>query len=308
MNEFFITRPATFDTQKSQPLVLFFAKKRLRSISMAREIRSFGVGVNLVDTQREFIRVLKSREILMIILEDELVRSSNIDSELFYGLLSMTKVPIKIGVGEDEELQKIKNIDFDSILSSQYSMDFALNEIEVYCEACKIIQSSQNRVKSFANSDFDMEKFQEKIQEELQHKNRKISSLYMQIIEYKNRLKRSFSEWESLGFSLTDDKIRRFHFSLKSYSKEVNNNWEIFSEHFVEVHPAFFDKLKKMAPNLSDENLKMCAYIKMGIGNHEIAKYMNILHGSVKRAQVRIKKKLNLRQEVSLRNYIQDIH
>ena len=244
----------------------------------------------------------------MLILEHELVEKSHLSADFFYGLLSIIKIPITIGMGKEEVLSSFKSIDFDYVLDDESSTDQIVKELAVYCEACKIIQESKDRIKQFTDFNFNSEQLHEKIQEELQNKNRRISSLYMQILEYKNRLKRSYQEWEALGFSLSNDKVRRFHSSLKQYAKDVDNDWDLFSEHFVEVHPSFFNDLKNLASNLSNENLKMCAYIKIGMNNHEIANYMNILVSSVKRSQVRIKGKLKLPKQTSLRKYINTVY
>jgi hypothetical protein len=302
-----LTRDTIFEGNNNNTLIIYFAKKKLQSLNITKGIEEYGAKIHLVDTQNEFISILKKKKPLMLIIEDALVLDNNLNEELFYGLLSVSKIPIIIGIGEENKLSKIKSINFDSILSPNDTLENTLNVLQVFCEACKIISSSESRIKKFSDFNFKEEELHSKIQEELQHKNRRISALYMQIIEYRKMFKKSFNEWRALDFSLADDKTRRFHFSLKSFAKEVESEWDTFSEHFVEVHPSFFEKLKNLASNLSDENLKMCAYIKMGIGNHEIANFMNIQYGSVKRAQVRIKNKLQLDKDLSLRNFIKNL-
>ena len=46
-------------------------------------------------------------------------------------------------------------------------------------------------------------------------------------------------------------------------SLNIDNEWDKFKMHFEKVHPNFFEKLKQKCPDLTDENLKLCAYIKM---------------------------------------------
>ena len=46
------------------------------------------------------------------------------------------------------------------------------------------------------------------------------------------------------------------------------NNWDKFKMHFEEVHPSFFTKLKEKHPNLTENELRLCAYCKMNISKH----------------------------------------
>ncbi len=82
--------------------------------------------------------------------------------------------------------------------------------------------------------------------------------------------------------NLIDDNIRN------------ENDWEMFKLHFEEVHPNFFLNLKKEHPSLTQNNLKLCAYIKIGLSNKEISRIFNVNPDSIKTAKKRLKKKLNL--------------
>jgi hypothetical protein len=73
---------------------------------------------------------------------------------------------------------------------------------------------------------------------------------------------------------------------------------------FEEVHPDFFSKLKKAHPALSSNDIKHCACIKMNFETKEIARFFNIKASSVQIGRVRLKKKMNLSDEVDLRSYI----
>lgn len=307
MKNYLKAKQSTFDILIKSPLIVFFSKKKSSSIKLVNKINQKDIKATLVDTLKELLKLLKSQRTLMVIIDDDLVTEYGAKAYFLYGFLSLTKVPIVLVIGDEEKLNKIEDINFDTVISETTPIEEKLDEIDVFCEACKIILTSEDRVRMFSDTNLNSDELQLKIQQELQQKNRRISSLYMQILEYKNILKKCYSDWESLNLSMDDDDVRKYHFSLKSLTHDVRNEWDIFSEHFVEVHPSFFKKLTNIAPELSEENLKMCAYIKMGISNTEIANYMNILHASVKRAQLRIKKKLNLPENKTLRKYIYEL-
>jgi hypothetical protein len=70
---------------------------------------------------------------------------------------------------------------------------------------------------------------------------------------------------------------------IKNISKKLNrvsthidqnfvtdNNWEQFEMHFNQLNPNFLVKLKKEFPELTQTNMKLCAYLRMNLGSKEI--------------------------------------
>ena len=84
----------------------------------------------------------------------------------------------------------------------------------------------------------------------------------------------------------------------------AENEWDNYKMHFEKVHPHFFKNLKKKAKNLTEENLKMCAFIKMGMTTKQIANLLNVANSSIIVNRHRLKKKLKLSDKESLTNYI----
>ena len=82
---------------------------------------------------------------------------------------------------------------------------------------------------------------------------------------------------------------------------DVDNSWEVFKMHFDEVHPDFFAILTEKYKSLSIRDLKLCAYLRIGMDNHEMTKVLNISNGSVRTALFRLKKKMGLAESDNLR-------
>lgn len=101
---------------------------------------------------------------------------------------------------------------------------------------------------------------------------------------------------ETLDTFLLDQDITLIK-SLKSeikFDKKVEQDWDNFKKHFESVHPNFLMGMKTNYPSLTQNNLKLAAYIKMGLDNKEIANLMSITIESVKSAKKRLKKKLGV--------------
>ncbi len=98
--------------------------------------------------------------------------------------------------------------------------------------------------------------------------------------------------------------------SLKEMRKTIadsislDNSWDSFIHRFKDVHPQFFDRLKNENPNLTINDLKLSAYLKIGMSNKEIANVSHLTLGSVKSSINRLKKKLELGPDDSVRDYM----
>lgn len=84
-------------------------------------------------------------------------------------------------------------------------------------------------------------------------------------------------------------------------------DWENFRIHFEQVHPQFFDKLKNTNKELTINDLRHCAYIRMNLATKEIAGMLNVSDRSVQTARYRIKKKLMLSHDIDLSSYLHEL-
>lgn len=95
--------------------------------------------------------------------------------------------------------------------------------------------------------------------------------------------------------------------SLVKNGLTMDNQWEVFQKHFNNVHPSFFDFLNKTYPELTNNDLKACAYIRMNLSSKEVATLTNVSPKSVTMHRYRLKKKLHLNKDDSLKNFLFDI-
>ncbi|MEM9339139.1 MAG: hypothetical protein AAGA66_10450 [Bacteroidota bacterium] len=63
-------------------------------------------------------------------------------------------------------------------------------------------------------------------------------------------------------------------------------------------------RLKADYPKLTNHDLKLSAYLKIGIDNKQLASMIGIDHHSAKNSVYRLKKKIQLEPDVELREFI----
>lgn len=85
---------------------------------------------------------------------------------------------------------------------------------------------------------------------------------------------------------------------------EEDRSDEHFLMHFEGMHRGFFTEVRKRTRNLTSNDLNLIAYIKMGMSNREVAQMAGVEVGTVKTNLNRLKKKLELSPDDSLRQYV----
>lgn len=97
---------------------------------------------------------------------------------------------------------------------------------------------------------------------------------------------------------------------LKSIDREIetlieeNKSKDKFQELFASIDPEFFKKLSAVNSKLTPLDLKHCAFIKMNLDNYELKRVLNVEMKSIQMTRYRLKKKLKLTEDDSLREFI----
>lgn len=100
----------------------------------------------------------------------------------------------------------------------------------------------------------------------------------------------------------TRKKLKEIIYDLSRYSERSTG--EDFRIYFEEVHPGYLKKLSHAYPHLSDTDLRMCAYLFLGMSTKEIASLTFREVRSVESSRNRLRKKLNLPVEANLKDFL----
>src|SRR5690606_35616053 len=97
--------------------------------------------------------------------------------------------------------------------------------------------------------------------------------------------------------------------SRKMSQRMVDEEYmQAFEVNFEKVHQDYFNHQKLNFPELTQKELRLCAFVKMTLTNKDIAPMLNISVRGVETARYRIRKKLNLEHENNLLEYLEDIN
>jgi AraC family chitin signaling transcriptional activator len=144
----------------------------------------------------------------------------------------------------------------------------------------------------------------EKLQQEIESKNRELAISTMSLIK-KNEFLNSIKS-ELNYFSQENKDVKKV---IKIIDKNLNSNddWKFFEEAFNNADQDFFKKIKSNHSSLTPDDLRLCAYLRLNLSSKEIAPLFNISPKSVEVKRYRLRKKMDLPNETNLTNYILEI-
>ncbi len=147
-----------------------------------------------------------------------------------------------------------------------------------------------------------------RLERELKKQHRELAAASLQLTALKDQLTRVHNEMAIITSqnkaNPTNPALRKIQQELEQYQGD-DTNWEAFEEHFNILHSDFFSKLREAFPQLSIADLKMCAFLKMGLSNKEIAQRLNLSVRGVETRRYRLGKKMDTTDQVRLADYLQ---
>ena len=140
---------------------------------------------------------------------------------------------------------------------------------------------------------------EQQMQNELEFKESQLSAMTLQMLQ-KNELMQELKEKLE---SPNDPSVQ------KIISKGLNQDkeWSDFNTHFESLNKNFYARLKQAYPDISPNDLRICALIKLNMSIKEMAGILNISPDSVKTARYRLRKKLQLNTEDNLTDFIMNL-
>ena len=166
-------------------------------------------------------------------------------------------------------------------------LDKAQKELEL-----KELESSQTIIK--INN--------EKLRNDIENKNRELAISTMNIIKKNEFL-------SSIKTELMKSDVNENSSVVKIIDKNLNNtdDWKMFQEAFNNADKDFLKKMKSLHSDLTPNDLRLCAYLRLNLSSKEIAPLLNISPRSVEVKRYRLRKKMSLPHDANLTNYILEV-
>lgn len=148
------------------------------------------------------------------------------------------------------------------------------------------------------------------LEEEIRHKNQELASTTMHLVQRSEMIHKLRNQLEKLQKEVKEAPAKKQVdglIRLLSQDDELAREWDQFAHHFDQVHSDFLKRLKTEFPQLTSNDQKLCAYLRMNLATKEIAPLMNISIRGVEVGRYRLRKKLNLDTQVDLNEFMMNV-
>jgi len=129
----------------------------------------------------------------------------------------------------------------------------------------------------------------------LDHKNREMTTKVLYLYQKNELVDNVISQLKELQINVKSENKPIVKKVIKNLSEVINqDSWKEFELRFNEVHQEFYNKLETQFPELTPNEHRLCAFLKLNMTSKEISSLTGQSNRSVDVARTRLRKKLML--------------
>ncbi|RAW00608.1 two-component regulator propeller domain-containing protein [Pseudochryseolinea flava] len=146
----------------------------------------------------------------------------------------------------------------------------------------------------------------QKLNDELATKSKELTNYTLLIVQKNKLLDELKKKLKDVVRNPGSSNLRDFRnlVQMINYNFSPEKEWKEFNANFNRIHKGFTDTLKEKFPELTSNDLRLCALYRIDIPTKDIAEAMGISQTSVKMARYRLRKKLNLSPEEDIHDFL----
>ena len=140
----------------------------------------------------------------------------------------------------------------------------------------------------------------EKLNQKIDGKNRELAISTMSMIKKNQFLSKIKKDLNNI------DSVSKVSLVIKIIDRHLNNtdDWKFFEEAFNNADKDFLKKVKDIHPTLTNNDLRLCAYLRLNLSSKDIAPLLNITLSSVEIKRYRLRKKMHLTKNEGLTDHL----
>jgi PAS domain S-box-containing protein len=153
-----------------------------------------------------------------------------------------------------------------------------------------------------------MEREMERINSELETNQKSMTAATLKLIQNSERDTQTIEQLGEIEKNTTLAGKTAINSLISNYKRSsYNSNWEEFEILFEKVHSSFYENLSARYPDLTANERKMCAFLKLNMSNKDIAQITFQSDDALKKARLRLRQKLGIDRETNLVAFMQSI-
>jgi PAS domain S-box-containing protein len=153
-----------------------------------------------------------------------------------------------------------------------------------------------------------MEREMERINSELETNQKSMTAATLKLIQNSERDTQTIEQLEEIEKNTNPAGKTAINNLISNYKRaSYNSNWEEFEILFEKVHSSFYENLSARYPDLTANERKMCAFLKLNMSNKDIAQITFQSDDALKKARLRLRQKLGIDRETNLVAFMQSL-
>ena len=227
-----------------------------------------------------------------------------------YDIKQLTKLKMQNEFDEILRQNEIERIYQEAEYKNRELKYFAVTIVSVLSAIILVLlyvnQKNKNAKLKLKEENLVLEKI--KLNQDLEYKKKELVSNLMYLME-KNEFITSISkkliELKPDAKKDNKDLIQQIINEIRQNSS--NKMWEEFEVRFKEVHTRFYNELHKAHPDLTPNEVKICAFLRLNMSTKEISAITHQSVKSINMARFRLRKKLDIDRDENLISYLNSL-
>jgi len=222
----------------------------------------------------------------------------------------------KISLLENQKkINSVKNITYISVIILiivfiLLTVIFYKNKIKRKNELIEKNRKINDTEKKLLQIEIETKEFKTKqLEHEIEYKNKELQNFAHYIIDKNDFIIKIQKDIKEIKNNFSGDSYKH----LQSILTEINakilaaKENEEFLAHVDHINSNFYYKLKKAYPEISENEQRLASLLKIGLSSKEIASILHITSKSVDTNRYRLRKKLNLHQDINLNIFFSNL-
>lgn len=166
-----------------------------------------------------------------------------------------------------------------------------------------VLQHNRMRRKNLEQKMMLIEK--QKLTKELEFKNKELTTNVMYLLKKNEFISTISDRLKNANQEKKEDNETVINNVISELDKSITEDtWTEFEVRFQEVHVDFYNSLSRQFPDLTPNELRLCAFLRLNMTSKEISTITYQSSESIKTARYRLRKKLGLDRDENLIAYL----
>lgn len=147
-----------------------------------------------------------------------------------------------------------------------------------------------------------------RINQELETNQKSMTAATLKLIQNSERDSKTIEQLMEVEKNTNPEGKQKINALIADYKRlSYTSNWDEFEILFEKVHQTFYEKLNSQFPNLTVNERKICAFLKLNMSSKDIAQITFQSEDALKKARLRLRQKLGIERETNMTSFLQNI-